>query len=74
MPFLNLSRLYGNLLPEIKANIKFQDANKRKETVEINETQIHFMNYYDLIKDKEETARKKDIEDIEQLKKIKENE
>jgi hypothetical protein len=63
-----------DMLPEIKANIKFQDANKRKETVEINETQIHFMNYYDLIKDKEETARKKDIEDIEQLKKIKENE
>jgi hypothetical protein len=29
------------------------------------------MNYYDLIKDKEATARKKDLEDIQQLKKIK---
>lgn len=58
-----------DLLPEIKGNIKFPDANKRKETVEINETQIHFMNYDDLLKDKEATARKKDIEDIEELKK-----
>lgn len=29
------------------------------------------MNYLDLIEDKKATARKKDLEDIEQLKKIK---
>ncbi len=29
------------------------------------------MNYTDLIKDKEATARKKDLEDIEKLKKLK---
>jgi hypothetical protein len=30
------------------------------------------MNYADLIQDKEATARKKDFEDIEQLKKLRE--
>ncbi|MDR6560024.1 MULTISPECIES: hypothetical protein [unclassified Arcicella] len=59
-----------DVLPEIKAIIKFIDANKRKETVELLETKIHFMHYWDLIEDKEATARKKDLEDIEQLKKI----
>lgn len=59
-----------DILPEIKADIKFFEANKRKETVEIDDTQIYFMNYLDLITDKEATARKKDLEDIEQLKKI----
>lgn len=59
-----------DILPEIKAIIKFQDAHKRKETVEIEKTRIHFMNYFDLIEDKRATARKKDLEDIEQLKKI----
>lgn len=57
-----------DILPEIKASIKFIEANKRKETVEIDDIKIHFMNYFDLIKDKEATARKKDLEDIEQLK------
>jgi hypothetical protein len=68
---LNFDQFTLDILPEIKANIKFVDANKRKETVELQETQIHFMNYYDLIEDKKATARKKDLEDIEQLRKVK---
>jgi hypothetical protein len=60
-----------DVLPAIKADIKFLDANQRKETVEVDETQIYFLNYFDLIEDKKATARKKDLEDIEQLKKIK---
>lgn len=63
-----------DILPEIKANIKFSEANQRKETVEIEKTKIHFINFFDLIKDKEATARKKDLEDIEQLKKIRRTE
>jgi hypothetical protein len=59
-----------DLLPQIKADTKFSEANQRKETVEIEETKIHFMNYLDLIEDKKATARKKDLEDLEQLKKI----
>ena len=67
---LNFEDFTFDILPEVVANIKFIEANKRKETVEIDKTRIHFMNYFDLVKDKEATARKKDLEDIEQLKKI----
>ena len=59
-----------DILPEIKANIKFFDANKRKEFVEIDGVQIHFISYSDLIEDKKTAARRKDLEDIKQLKKI----
>jgi hypothetical protein len=59
------------MLPKIKADIKFFEASKRKETVDLEETQIHFMSYFDLIEDKKATARQKDLENIEQLKKIK---
>ena len=58
-----------DILPKIKAGIKFSDANKRKETIELEKTKIHYMSYFDLIEDKMATARKKDLEDIEQLKK-----
>ena len=58
-----------DILPIIKADITFADANKRKETVELDDVRIHFLNYLDLIEDKKATARKKDLEDIEQLKK-----
>ncbi len=61
-------------LPKIMADIKFGEAYKRKETVELGTIQIHFMNYYDLIEDKKVAGRKKDIEDIEQLQKIKNQE
>jgi hypothetical protein len=60
-----------DILPKIKAGIRFSDANHRKETVELNETVVYFMNYIDLIEDKLLTGRKRDLEDIEQLKKIK---
>ena len=60
-----------DLLPAIKASIKFAEANHRNETIELEGTAIHFLNYIDLIEDKKATARKKDLEDIEQLKKIK---
>ena len=61
-------------LPEIKADIKFAKSNQRKETVELESIKIHYMNYHDLIEDKNATARKKDIEDIEQLRKIRDAE
>lgn len=63
-----------DILPEIKTSIKFIDAYKRIEIVELKGIQINFMNYLDLIEDKKATARKKDIEDIAQLKKIREEE
>ncbi len=57
-------------LPKIKADIKFAVANQRKETVEFGAIKIHFMNYHDLIEDKKAVGRKKDLEDITQLRKI----
>jgi len=59
-----------DMLPELKAELKFIEAFKRKESVQFEGTQIHFMSYIDLIEDKKATARKKDLNDIEQLKKI----
>ncbi|MGN6297673.1 MAG: hypothetical protein ACTHM7_12885 [Ginsengibacter sp.] len=61
-----------DILPMIKVDIKFPDAYQRKEMVELDKTPIYFLNYFDLIEDKKATARKKDLEDIEQLKKKKE--
>lgn len=60
-----------DILPEIKAPIKFSEAYQRKNTVALEETKIHFMNYFDLIEDKKATARTKDLKDIEELKKLK---
>lgn len=57
-------------LPSIKADVMFFEANQRRETVVLKGIPIHFISYLDLIEDKKATARKKDIEDIEQLKKI----
>ncbi|MFT3702464.1 MAG: hypothetical protein QM802_08845 [Agriterribacter sp.] len=67
---LNFDNFTLDILPVIKGNIKFIDANQRKETIELEKTPIYFLNYLDLIEDKKATARKKDLEDIEQLKKI----
>lgn len=58
-----------DLLPNIKASIKFLSAYKRKETVEFEETPIHYITYLDLVEDKKATAQK-DLEDIEQLRKL----
>ncbi len=71
---LDFENFTFDVLPAIKANIKFFDANQRRETLEIDETQIYFLSYFDLIEDKKVTARKKDLDDIEQLKKIKDSE
>ena len=60
-----------DILPQVKAPIKFSDIRKRIETEVIEGVPIHFMSYADLIFDKEALGRKKDLDDIEQLRKIK---
>ncbi len=57
-----------DLLPEIKAKIKFLDANTRKETVEFENIKIHFISYPDLIEDKKASGRDKDLETVLKLK------
>jgi hypothetical protein len=59
-----------DILPEIKSTTKFIEANERKEVILIEDALIYYICLDDLIDDKKATARKKDIEDIEQLKKI----
>jgi len=59
-----------DILPNIKAEIDFKDAFLRKEIVKTDDFEIFFLNYNDLIIDKQLTARKKDIEDLKQLKNL----
>ena len=56
-----------DLLPELKASLKFRSAFIRRETVAFNGVDIPFINYEDLILDKKANARSKDITDLEQL-------
>ena len=56
-----------DLLPELKAALKFRQAFEKKEIVTLNEVDIPFINYDDLITDKKTNPRPKDIADIEQL-------
>ena len=57
-----------DLLPELKAQLKFRTSFLRKEVVSLNGIDIPFISYDDLILDKEANGRPKDITDIEQLK------
>ncbi|MGC4233201.1 MAG: hypothetical protein QM594_09500 [Niabella sp.] len=60
-----------DLIPQIKAPVKFIDAYKRKYTVEIEGISINVIGYPDLILDKQALGRKKDMEDVQQLKNLK---
>ena len=57
-----------DLLPELKAQLKFRDSFLRKEVVSLSEIDIPFISYDDLILDKEANGRPKDITDVEHLK------
>lgn len=59
-----------DILPVLKADMKFSDAKNRSDTIHFEGVPIHFLSYTDLIADKQAMARQKDIQDIEQLKKI----
>ena len=56
-----------DFLPELKASLKFRSSFNRREIVSLNDTEIPFINYEDLILDKNANARSKDITDLEQL-------
>lgn len=57
-----------DLLPSIKANLRFGLAFSRKETIELSGVPIPFIDFEDLIADKKLTARPKDLTDIEELR------
>ncbi|AHF17340.1 hypothetical protein [Niabella soli] len=60
-----------DLIPQIKAPVKFIDAYKRKDTIEIEGISINVIGYPDLILDKQALGRKKDLDDVQQLKNLK---
>ncbi len=56
-----------DLLPELKASLTFRLSLDSKEVISIDGVEIPFINYKDLIIDKQTNARPKDISDVEQL-------
>lgn len=56
-----------DLLPELKAPLKFRSSFNKREVITLNDTEIHFIGYDDLVLDKKANARSKDITDLEQL-------
>jgi len=62
-----LENLTLDFLPEIKAKLKFNRSFRNKEVANQQGISIPYINYDDLIKDKEATGRPKDFEDIRKL-------
>ena len=59
-----------DLLPEIKASLRFGTAFSRKEIMELDGAAIPFIDFEDLIADKEAAARPKDFLDIQHLRDV----
>jgi predicted nucleotidyltransferase len=57
-----------DLLPTIKSAINFGPAFSRREVIELGGVDIAFIDFEDLIVDKQATARPKDLDDIQHLK------
>lgn len=62
-----LEKFTLDFLPELKASLNFRSSFTKKEIVTLNDIEIPFINYDDLILDKKANARSKDITDLEQL-------
>ncbi len=65
---IELDEFTLDALPLINADIPFSKAYARKEEVELDGSRILYIGYDDLLEDKKSTARKKDEEDIRELK------
>lgn len=57
-----------DLLPELKAPLKFFSSYSKREIVNLDDIGIPFINIEDLIEDKNATARQKDIDDIQNMR------
>ena len=65
---LEFEKFTLDFLPELNGLGKFSSSFKERDTLSLSETNISFISFDDLIKNKQANARPKDIEDIEQLK------
>jgi predicted nucleotidyltransferase len=66
---LDFTNFTLDLLPQIQSDIRFLDANAKRDSVNVDNVEMHFISLEDLVEDKKSNGRKKDIEDIEELKK-----
>lgn len=57
-----------DLLPELKAPLKFGVSFRSRETIALSEVDIQFISFDDLLVDKAANARPKDVTDIQQLR------
>ena len=71
---LNFDAFTIDFLPEIPGLSKFRNSYENKEVAQVEGVDIMFINFDDVITNKQEVARAKDITDIEELKKRRKNE
>ena len=57
-----------DLLPQLKAPLKFSQCYEKREMVKFNDIDIAFIDLENLIEDKKATSRPKDLSDLEHLK------
>lgn len=61
-----------NFLPQLKGPLKFGTSFRSRAVISIADTEIWLISLDDLIKDKQENARSKDLQDLAELEKIRE--
>lgn len=66
---LNFETFTIDFLPELPGLSKFRQSYAKKEIVTVDNVDITFINFDDLIANKQAMATEKDITDIEELKK-----
>jgi len=62
-----------DLLPNIKALLKFRVSFAKKQVIQSEGVEISFISFEDLIEDKQSLGRPKDIEDVKELKRVNES-
>lgn len=70
LSFFRLDYEYFSLdfLPELPGLAKFRQSYENRAVFMIEDLEVPYLNYNDLIVNKQTQARPKDLEDIEQLK------
>ncbi len=70
---LNFELLTVDFIPELPGLLKFNQSYLKKEVIILQGTEIIFVDFDDLIENKLAIAREKDLEDVEELKRIRNN-
>lgn len=70
---LNFELYTADFIPELPGLDKFNPSYLKKEVITLDEIDIIFIDFDDLIKNKLAIAREKDLEDVAELKRIQNN-